>query len=71
MCPEVEAGNFTPLVCRVLLNVDKNALKMTETSWENSLIIAKDVRIIHVNLIVIASTFSEKKLEALLSYRPS
>jgi hypothetical protein len=31
-------------------------------------VIAKDVRIIHVNLIVIAVTFSEKKLEVCLSY---
>jgi hypothetical protein len=42
-----------------------------EDTVKNSLIIAKDVWIMHVNLIVIAITYSEKKLEALLSYRPS
>jgi hypothetical protein len=42
-----------------------------QTFWKSSLIIAKDVWIICVNYIVIAVTFSEKKLEALLSYCPS
>jgi hypothetical protein len=45
--------------------------KMTETFWKNSFIIAKDIQIIHVNFIVIAVTFSEKKLEMLHSYRSS
>jgi hypothetical protein len=60
MCSEVEAGNFT-LAYSVLLNVGKSVLKMTETLWENSLMTAKDVWIIHVNFIVIAITFTEKK----------
>jgi hypothetical protein len=41
MCSEVEAGNFTAVVYRVLLKVGRSALKMTETLWENSIIIAK------------------------------
>jgi hypothetical protein len=43
MCFEVEAGNFTTLVYSILFNVGKSLLKMTETLWENSPIIAKDV----------------------------
>jgi hypothetical protein len=39
-----------------------------ESLWENSLRIGKDVWIILVNFVVIAIAFSEKKLEALLSY---
>jgi hypothetical protein len=42
MCFEAEAGNFTTLVYRILINVGKSLLKMTETLWKNSLIIAKD-----------------------------
>jgi hypothetical protein len=68
---EVEAGNFTIMVYGVLLNVGKSALKMMKTLWENSLTIAKVVCMIHINFIFIAITSSEKKLEALLSYRPS
>jgi hypothetical protein len=34
---------FAALVYSVLLNVDKNVLKMTETLWKNSLLIAKAV----------------------------
>jgi hypothetical protein len=71
MCPEVEAGNFTALVYSVLLNIGRSVLKMTETLWKNSLVIANDVLIIYVTFVVIAITFSDKKLEALLSYRPS
>jgi hypothetical protein len=33
---------------------------MTETLWKNCLIIAKDIRVIHVNFIVIAVICSEK-----------
>jgi hypothetical protein len=43
MCTEVEAGNFKTLVYSALLNIGESALKVTETSWKNSLIIAKDV----------------------------
>jgi hypothetical protein len=43
MCSEVEAGNFTTLVCSVLLNVGKSVSKMTGTLWTNSMIIVKDV----------------------------
>jgi hypothetical protein len=50
---KVEAGNFTTLVYSVLLNVDKSVLKMTETLWENVLIIAKYVKMIHVNFTAI------------------
>jgi hypothetical protein len=56
-------------VYRAFLSVDKSALKMTDT-LKNSLIIAKGIRIISVNLIITAITFSEKKVQALLSYRP-
>jgi hypothetical protein len=41
-------------------NAGKSVMNMTETLWENSLIIAEDVLIIHVNVIVIAVTSSEK-----------
>jgi hypothetical protein len=64
MCFEDEAGNFT-LVYSVLLKVGKNVWKMTETLLKNSLLIAKGIWIIHVNSIVIAVTFSEKKIEGL------
>jgi hypothetical protein len=43
MCSEVEAGNFTTLVYSVLLKVGRSVLKMTETLWKNSLMIAKYV----------------------------
>jgi hypothetical protein len=61
MCPEVEAGNFTTVVQSVLVNVGKTVLKMAETLWKNSFIIAKDVWTKNVNFVVIAITFSEKK----------
>jgi hypothetical protein len=70
MCSEVKAGNFTTLVYCTLLNVHKKVLRMTETLWKNSLIIAKYARNIHIKFVVTAITFSEKKLEALLSYCP-
>jgi hypothetical protein len=38
---------------------------------DKSLVIAKDVRIIPVNFIILEIAFSEKNLGALLSYRPS
>jgi hypothetical protein len=38
-----EAGNFTTLVYSILLTVGKSVLKMMETLWKNSLIIAKGV----------------------------
>jgi hypothetical protein len=41
-CCDVEAANFKTLVYSVVLNVGKSVLKMEETLWENSLIIAKD-----------------------------
>jgi hypothetical protein len=58
----VKAGNFTTLVYSILLIIRKSMLKMMETLWKNSLIIGKDVWIIHINFIVIAFTFSEKKI---------
>jgi hypothetical protein len=45
-------------------------LKKTETLRKNCLIFAKDVYIIHVNLNVTGTTFSEKNLQTLLSYHP-
>jgi hypothetical protein len=65
-----KAGNFTALVYSVLLNTGKNVLKMTQILWKNSLIIAKDVQITHVNFTVTAIKFSKKNLEALLLYHP-
>jgi hypothetical protein len=47
----------------------QSVLKMTGTLWKNSFIIGKVVRMIHVNLIAIAVTFS-KKMVTLLSYCP-
>jgi hypothetical protein len=41
MCSEVQACNFTTLVYSILLNIDKSELKMMETLWKCSLIIAK------------------------------
>jgi hypothetical protein len=38
---EVKAGNCRILVCSILLNIGKSELKMTETLWKNSLIIAR------------------------------
>jgi hypothetical protein len=46
MCSEVEVSNFTTLIYRVLNNVGKIMLKMTESLWKNIIIIAKDVQII-------------------------
>jgi hypothetical protein len=60
MGSEIEARNFTNLVYKVLLNVGRSVLKMMETLWKNSLIIAEGVRIFPVNFIVIANTRSEK-----------
>jgi hypothetical protein len=40
-CSEVEAGNFTTLVCSVLLNVRKSVSKMQRLS-KNGLVIAKE-----------------------------
>jgi hypothetical protein len=45
-------------------------VKIADTLWKNSLVIAKGVWTIHANFIVTAITFSEK-MEALLSYSPS
>jgi hypothetical protein len=71
MCSELKAGNFTTLVYSILLKVGKSALKMKETLWRNSLILAKDVGIICVNFIATAVTFSQKKLETFTFYCPS
>jgi hypothetical protein len=68
MCTEIEAGNFTTLVYSILINVGKSVLKMMQTLWKNSLITVKDLHINHVSFIVIAITFSDKKLKALLLY---
>jgi hypothetical protein len=69
-CSKVEAGNFTTSIYSVLLSVGKIVLKMMETLWKNSHIVAKGVWVIHLNVIVIVVTFSEKKLEALLCTVP-
>jgi hypothetical protein len=61
MFSEVKAGYFTTVVYSDLLNIGKSVLTMMDTLWENSLLIAKDVLIIHVNFIIIAVAFSEKK----------
>jgi hypothetical protein len=65
MCSEVEAGNFATLVYSALIRLGTRVLKIAETVWENNLIIVNGIRIIHVNFIIIAITYSEKKLEAL------
>jgi hypothetical protein len=70
MCSEFEAQGFATLVYSILLYAGKIVLKMLKTLWKSNLVITKDVRITHVNVIVIAITLSEK-LEALLSYHPS
>jgi hypothetical protein len=70
MYSKLETGNFTTLVYSILLNVNRNELKMAETLWENSHIIAKDIRIVHVNFIGIIITLPGKT-EALLLYHPS
>jgi hypothetical protein len=49
------------LVYIVLLSVGKTVLKMTESLWENSLIIAKYVGIIRANYIITEVTFSQTK----------
>jgi hypothetical protein len=66
ICSKVEAGHFMMLVYSVLLSVGKSVLKIT--LWKSRFIITKDVWIVHVNFIVIAITFFEKKFEAFLSY---
>jgi hypothetical protein len=67
VCSKVEARNFTTLVYSVLFNVSKSVLKMTETFWKNGLINAKDVWIIHINVVVIAIKFSQKKFRLYFS----
>jgi hypothetical protein len=62
MCFEVETGNFRALAYSVLFNIGKSVLKMSETLWEDSCVIAKDVLVIHVNFIVIAVAFSGEKM---------
>jgi hypothetical protein len=42
MFSEVKAENFKTLIYSVLLNTVNGVLKITETLWKNSLIIAKD-----------------------------
>jgi hypothetical protein len=71
MCSEVQEVNFTTLVYSVLLKVGESVLKMVETSWKNSLIIAKYVWLIHINFIVIAVTFSEKILSRYFCTTPN
>jgi hypothetical protein len=53
LCSEVEVGDCTTVDQSVLLNVGRSALKMTETSLKNSLIISK----------VLQLYFLRKKLE--------
>jgi hypothetical protein len=43
------------------INLGKSVLKMIWKMWKSSPVTATDVRIIHVNFIVIAIIFSEKK----------
>jgi hypothetical protein len=50
------------MIYSVLLNTGKSMLKMMKTLWKNSLIIAKDIQILHVNFIVIALIFPEEKM---------
>jgi hypothetical protein len=57
MYSEVDARHFTTLVYSVLLSAGKSVLKMKPTLWKNSLIVAKDIGIIHVNFIVIVHDF--------------
>jgi hypothetical protein len=70
-CSEDEAGNFTTLIYSVLLNVGKSWLVVKTTLWKNSPIIAKDVRIVHVNLLLLQFDFLMEKMGTFLSYRPS
>jgi hypothetical protein len=70
VCNAVKADNFTTLVHSDLLNVGKIVLEMTKALWKNSLIIAKDLRIIHVNFVVISITFYEKKWTHYFSTAP-
>jgi hypothetical protein len=63
--------NFTTLLHSVLFNIGKTVLKTAGTLWKNSLIVVKYIRIIRVNFIVTAIPFSEKNLDALLSYHSS
>jgi hypothetical protein len=62
MCCEGEAGNFTTSLYSVLFNAGKSLLKMTETLRKTNLINPKDVRIIHANFPVIATTLPEEKI---------
>jgi hypothetical protein len=57
----VEAGNSITLVYIVLLSVGKSVLKIAQNLWKNSHIIAKNIRTIHINFIVIEITFSGEK----------
>jgi hypothetical protein len=43
MCFEVKPGNFTTLVYNILFSIGKSMLKMMETLWKNSLMIAEDL----------------------------
>jgi hypothetical protein len=56
------------LVYSILLSIGKNVLKMTETLWKNSLIIAKRMGIIYVNFIFIAVMFLREKIGGITLY---
>jgi len=49
---------------------EKKLLIMKKTLWKNNLTYVKDVYILYVHFIAIIIIVSEKKCEALLSYRP-
>jgi hypothetical protein len=59
---EEETGSLTTVVCSVLLNDGKSVLKMMETLWKNSRIIAERVEITHADSTVVATTFAEKQI---------
>jgi hypothetical protein len=60
---------FDNAVTQHLIQRWQKSVKMTGILWKNRLIIAKDVRIVGVNFVVVVVTFSEKK-SVLLSCRP-
>jgi hypothetical protein len=43
ICFKVKAASFTALVYSVLLSIGSSVLKIMDTLWKNTLIIAKDV----------------------------
>jgi hypothetical protein len=60
MWSEVEAENQHWYIASYSMLA--KCVKMTKTSWKNSLIIAKDIRNNHIYVSVIAITFPQKKI---------